>query len=426
VEVNLLHKNKTENIPNGYKKTIVGIIPKDWQVKKFKEITDILKCGIASTPTYVEKGVPFLSSQNVKENKFILDKYNYVSEEFHEKLTKNAKPQRGDILYTRVGANFGKAAVVDFDWEFSIYVSLTLIRMKQGYNNYFYSYLLNSDKYVYNARRTVFQGGGVQNLNVKEVEKFDMVVPPYNEQEKIASILLTWDKAIELKEKLIEQKKKQKKGLMQKLLTGEVRLPGFDGEWEQVRLGELAKLQGGYAFTSSMFKEKGIPIVRISNILPEITDYNQEFVYYDEIKISGNFMVQYGDILIAMSGATTGKVGIYKKNEIAYLNQRVGKFVNLDKSKLDYGYLYYLVTSTKFKTQLTEELATGAQPNISSKQIENFKFKIPSINEQISISKILAQFDKFISLQEKELIYLKQQKKGLMQLLLTGKVRVKV
>nr|WP_017552742.1 restriction endonuclease subunit S [Heyndrickxia coagulans] len=88
--------------------------------------------------------------------------------------------------------------------------------------------------------------------------------------------------------------------------------------------------------------------------------------------------------------------------------------------------MYYLVTSTKFKTQLTEELATGAQPNISSKQIENFKFKIPSINEQISISKILAQFDKFISLQEKELIYLKQQKKGLMQLLLTGKVRVKV
>lgn len=67
------------NIPYGYKKTIVGIIPIDWEVKKFKDITDILKCGIASTPTYVKKGIPFLSSQNVKENKLILNKYNFVT-----------------------------------------------------------------------------------------------------------------------------------------------------------------------------------------------------------------------------------------------------------------------------------------------------------------------------------------------------------
>jgi len=327
-----------------------------------------------------------------------------------------------DIVIVRYGASAGYVGR-----GFSGVLANNLFRVipKERLDREFLYYLL-TDERVYDYFQKSMIGGAMPALSFKIVENLKVQLPSLPEQQKIASILSTWDKAIELKEKLIEQKKQQKKGLMQKLLTGEVRLPGFDGEWEQVRLGELAKLQGGYAFKSSMFKEKGIPIVRISNILPEITDYNQEFVYYDEIKISDNFMVQYGDILIAMSGATTGKVGIYKKNEIAYLNQRVGKFVNLDKSKLDYGYLYYLVTSTKFKTQLTEELATGAQPNISSKQIENFKFKIPSINEQISISKILAQFDKFISLQEKELIYLKQQKKGLMQLLLTGKVRVKV
>ena len=213
---------------------------------------------------------------------------------------------------------------------------------------------------------------------------------------------------------------------MQNVFTGELRLPGFEREWKQIKLGKLVKLQGGYAFKSSEFRQEGIPIIRISNIVPEITDYEQEFVYYDKIDISENFLVKTGDILIAMSGATTGKVGIYKKNEIAYLNQRVGKFVNLEGKSLDYDFLYYLVKSPMFELQLMEELSTGAQPNISSKQIENFRFRIPSLEEQEGISSILKQIDKSISLQKKEIGLLVKQKKGLMQLLLTGKVRVKV
>lgn len=414
------------NIPYGYKKTIVGIIPIDWEVKKFKDITDILKCGIASTPTYVKKGIPFLSSQNVKENKLILNKYNFVSEEFHKKLTKKDKPRKGDILYTRVGSNFGKATVVDIDWEFSIYVSLTLIRMKQGYHNLYYSYLLNSDKYIYNARKTVFQGGGVQNLNVSEVEKFDMIVPPYNEQVKIASILSKWDNAIELKEKLIAKKKEQKKGLMQGLLTGKIRLSGHKEKWSKITLGDSVKLQGGYAFKSTNFKKEGVPIVRISNIAPLITEENQDYVYYDEIGISDSFKVRFNDILIAMSGTTTGKVGVYKCKDEAYLNQRVGKFVIKENTLINDQYLYYLIISPMFKIQLKEELATGAQPNISSKQIESFKFSIPSLQEQKNIADILSKIDKIIFLQQKEVKLLKKQKQALMQQLLTGKIRVKV
>ncbi|WP_350346540.1 restriction endonuclease subunit S [Heyndrickxia faecalis] len=399
-------KNQQNILKEPFVKTKLG------EVCNFKQGNQF---GLEEQLNYPHEGyVRFLRIENYTQNSM---DFRFVKVDDENKII-----DEKDIVIVRYGASAGYVGR-----GFSGVLANNLFRVipKERLDREFLYYLL-TDERVYDYFQKSMIGGAMPALSFKIVENLKVQLPSLPEQQKIASILSTWDKAIELKEKLIEQKKQQKKGLMQKLLTGEVRLPGFDGEWEQVRLGELAKLQGGYAFKSSMFKEKGIPIVRISNILPEITDYNQEFVYYDEIKISDNFMVQYGDILIAMSGATTGKVGIYKKNEIAYLNQRVGKFVNLDKSKLDYGYLYYLVTSTKFKTQLTEELATGAQPNISSKQIENFKFKIPSINEQISISKILAQFDKFISLQEKELIYLKQQKKGLMQLLLTGKVRVKV
>ncbi len=82
-----------------FKESEVGEIPEEWEVKRFKDITDIFRCGVASTPTYVEQGIPFLSAQNVNNEKLSLHKYNYISEEYHQQLTKNDKPQKGDILY---------------------------------------------------------------------------------------------------------------------------------------------------------------------------------------------------------------------------------------------------------------------------------------------------------------------------------------
>ena len=150
-------------IKDGYKKTSIGYIPLDWEVKKFKDITDILRCGLASTPKYVEDGVPFLSAQNVKNGKLNLDKYKCISNELHEKLTKNTKPQKNDILMTRVG-NVGDAAIVDIDWEFSVYVSLTHIRMKEGYDSQFFTQLLNSSFIKRRSLQTQYKGGGVANL----------------------------------------------------------------------------------------------------------------------------------------------------------------------------------------------------------------------------------------------------------------------
>ena len=207
-----------------FKDSKIGEIPITWEVKKFKEITDVLKCGVASTPTYVEKGVPFLSAQNVKKGKLRLEKYNFVSEEYHEKLTKNVLPCRNDILLTRVGANIGEAALVDIDFEFSVYVSLTHIRMNQGLNPMFYVYLLNSDKYQKLSKHNQYVGGGVQNLNVKVVEEFLMPIPPLEEQNKIVNILSSHDEKIVIESRKLENLNKVKKRLMQQLLTGQVRV----------------------------------------------------------------------------------------------------------------------------------------------------------------------------------------------------------
>lgn len=213
-----------EQAPHLYKETELGWIPKEWNIKRFEDITDILTCGVAATPIYVDasQGIPFLSAQNVNNGKVKLTRYSHIPVSLHKQLTKYSKPQKGDILYSRVGAGFGEAAVVEFDWEFSVYVSLTLIRMKSGYDNYFYKYLLNTQQVKNKASIDVFQGGGVPNLNVKVVREFNLPVPIFDEQKLIAEQLLSIDKKTDKERVYLNKLIAQKNGLMQDLLTGRV------------------------------------------------------------------------------------------------------------------------------------------------------------------------------------------------------------
>jgi len=117
-------------------------LPKGWEIKSLVEVCNLNTCGVAKRPQYVEDGIPFLSAKNVKNGTVVFDDYKYVSNETHRELTKNNKPLKGDILYTRVGS-FGEAAVIEDDIEFSVFVSLTLIKVDSSIlNQYFLKYYL--------------------------------------------------------------------------------------------------------------------------------------------------------------------------------------------------------------------------------------------------------------------------------------------
>jgi type I restriction enzyme S subunit len=214
-----------EDAPHLYKDSPLGWIPKEWEVDKFKNLTSILTCGLASTPPYVDEqnGVPFLSAQNVQRGRMSYHKYGYIPFDLHRNLTKYNKPRRGDILYTRVGY-IGEAANVDVDWEFSFYVSLTLIRMRSGCSNFFYKHLLNGHDCKRLATRDVYVGGGVGNLNVNVVREFDMLVPGHREQDEIANRLDGIDELAAKEQKTLKKLHLTKTGLMQDLLTGKVRV----------------------------------------------------------------------------------------------------------------------------------------------------------------------------------------------------------
>jgi type I restriction enzyme S subunit len=201
-------------------------------------------------------------------------------------------------------------------------------------------------------------------------------------------------------------------------------LPGFSREWEKKRLGDVVNLQGGYSFQSNKFQKSGVPIIRISNIYEKLISL-EVLVYYPSIKIPNEFIIKKGDVLIAMSGATTGKAGVYNYSFSSYQNQRVGKFVVCDLSKNDNGYIAQLVQSDLFLAGLKKEIAQGAQPNISGKQIESIELDFPlEINEQKAIAELLSNMDSDINLLELKLKKYKQIKIGMMQQLLTGKIRI--
>ena len=269
------------------------------------------------------------------------------------------------------------------------------------------------------------QGGAMQNLvGMDQFRNTKLLIPPLKEQQKIASILSTWDKAIELKEKLIEQKKLQKKGLMQKLLTGEVRLPGFKGEWEIKKIKKLSKVYRGASprpINDPKWFDQNSKIgwVRISDVTKskKILYHTEQYLSKEGVRKSK--LVEKDNIIMSIC-ATVGKPIVTGFNVCIH-----DGFVVFEDLQLNKDYFYYALL--KLENHWGKYGQKGSQMNLNTDIVGNEKIMYPKDKvEQEVIAEILINVDKVIELLEVELESIKQQKKGLMQLLLTGKVRVKV
>ena len=207
----------------------LGEVPEHWGIWKFAHIAPIITCGVASTPTYVEEdvGMPFLSAQNIKNNKLSLHKFNYIPHSLHEQLTKYRKPELGDILVTRVGAGIGEACIVDIDLEFSIYVSLTHIRVNSNIaNNKFVMYFFGTDYCKFLNYEGTVTGGGVGNLNVNNVVKYKIALPSLQEQQKIVEYIDHYvtkqDELILKAESAISLMQERRTALISAAVTGKI------------------------------------------------------------------------------------------------------------------------------------------------------------------------------------------------------------
>ncbi|MBK9716796.1 MAG: restriction endonuclease subunit S [Saprospiraceae bacterium] len=355
-----------------------------WEEIKMVDACEILTCGVASTPTYVDEqiGVPFLSAQNVRDGVVVLDKYSFISKEFHQKLTNRNKPSKGDILYSRVGAKYGEAGVVEHNFEFSVYVSVTLIRPKKELlNNYFLKNYLNSPRIKDLAKKSI-SSSGVPNLNVNSVREFPVPIPSLPEQQRIVAILDEAFAAIAKAKSNAEQNLTNAKELFESYLQGVFENKG-EG-WKEKTLEQVSKIFGrGKSRHRPRNYEKlygGIyPFIQtgdIRNCNHYITEYSQT---YSELGLAQSKLWPSGTICITIA-ANIAETGVLTF-DACFPDSVIGLVVN--EKIADRDFIEYLLQSFKARIQA---LGKGsAQANINMGTFENELFPFPPVNEQHTI-----------------------------------------
>lgn len=411
-----------EEVPMGYKKTKYGILPVEWEVRKMKDIFKRVR-----NPVDVQENEDYKQIGIRSHGKGIFYKESVTGEELGNKAVFWVEP---DCFIVNIVFAWEMAVAKTTNNELGFIAShrFPMYKPKQNMLDLdFITYLFKSPrgKYLLNLASP---GGAGRNktLGQKEFGELDVLIPKsVKEQKKIAEILLTWDKAIELKEKLIEQKKDQKKGLMQKLLTGKVRLQGFEGKWSEVKVKDIAKIYLGLTYTPNYVSD-GVPFLSVKDIDGDKINFkNVRYISKTEFENStDNAKPKKGDILFGRVGTIGNPVIVSEDNEFCIFVS-LGFFRLINDNTLN-TYIKFWMSSDLFKRQVDLKIAGSSQKNLNTGWLKEFEISLPPFEEQRAISNILLQIDKEINLHVKELDFLKQQKKGLMQLLLTGKARVKV
>ena len=331
----------------------------------------------------------------------------------------------GDILFARTGATVGKSYLVKGLQDKAIYASY-LIRV-QTFNEIlpeYVKYFFESGFYWEQIQRDSI-GIGQPNVNGTTFSQLALSIPPINEQHRIVNELGSWLNIIDVidngKAELQIAIKRVKSKILDLAIHGKLVLQDPNDEpasellkrinpkaeitcdnpqygklpkgWCSCTLRNVCSFTNGFAFSSDAYKNNGIPLVRISNITNEgKIDLNSCVYIQDEI--DEQYIIEKGDFLVAMSGATTGKMGVYTYGEISYLNQRVGK---IKASKALYTpYMHYLMYSQV--DNILKMAYGGAQPNISAKAILAIRILLPPLAEQqrivAKIEDLFTQLDK--------------------------------
>ncbi|MBK7234041.1 MAG: restriction endonuclease subunit S [Saprospiraceae bacterium] len=380
-----------------------------WEMVRLDDICNAITCGVAKRPEYQEHGVPFLSSLNVKENRFILKSYKYISELDHEQLTKYNKPENGDILYTRVGS-FGEAAVIDLDFDFSIFVSLTLIKPNQKLvDSRFLMWHLNSPNVRNFATRNT-SGIGVQNLNVGVVREFQIPLPPLPIQKRIAEILDAADALRRKDQELLKKYDELAQAIFIDMFGDPVK---NEKGWEVKTIEQLVKntrhsiKRGpfGGALKKEIFVNDGFLVYEQFHALNN--DFNFERYYINQEKYNEliAFDVKPKDIIISCSGIYLGKLAIVPEGaKTGIINQALLK-LTLDENIYKNEFFVKIFTQDNFKETYFASERGAAIPNFPPMStFKEFKFICPPINIQNEYLKIvhnLQQQIDIISLEHK-------------------------
>lgn len=383
-----------KNIPVGYKDSPLGIIPMEWEVKRLGEVLSI---GNGKDYKHLSVGhVPVFGTGGI---------ITYVN----------------NYLYNGDTVCIGRKGTIDKPIFYSgkIWTVDTLFytyAFKTTFARYIYLLFQIIDWKKYN------EATGVPSLSKSTIERIMIPLPPLPEQEKIAEILSTWDKAIERQTQLIQKLELRKKGLMQQLLTGKKRLPGFTGEWKRIAIKD-------FAVEISLKNKQGenwevLSCTKYEGLIPSLQYFGRQMFAKDisQYKVVPQFCFAY-----ATNHIEEGSIGYQSVYANALISPMYTVF-KTDENLINDAFLYKLLKS-HHAIYLYNAMMEGSIDRRGGLRWDNFskiKFVVPSLQEQTAIANILSSCDEEVRLAQDKLAAMKEQKKGFMQVLLTGKRRVKL
>jgi len=389
----------------GYKKTEVGVIPKEWEVKTLGSLTCLLTNGFVGTATsaYVDNddGVLYIQGYNVLENGFNFHGIKRVSKSFHARNRKSCL-QSGDVLTIQTG-DIGVTAVVPPVLAGANCHALVISRFdKRVSEPSFYCQYFNSER-GRAAFKEIETGSTMKHLNVGDMKWLFLPTPPVEEQCAIAAVLSDVDALLAKFDQLIAKKRDIKQAAMQQLLTGKKRLPGFSGEWEVKRLGELLAYEQPTKYLvkdSEYSDDNDVPVLTAGKTF--ILGYTNE-----EIGIFNNLPV-----IIFDDFTTANKYVIFpfkaKSSAMKILEPR-DTTVNL-------RFVFEVMQLIRFQM--------GDHKRYWISECQYFEIKIPKAEEQTAITAVLSDMDLEIATLETRRDKIRDLKQGMMQELLTGRIRL--
>lgn len=334
-------------------------------------------------------------------------KYQYGANEYVLKHDSIVPFEKDMIVFPKRGAAIltNKLRII----KMQTYADTNIMGLKIVNDDLEFFYYLLSKEGLYKIADT----STIPQINNKHIEPYVVTIPCKSEQVKISEFLSVIDKKIQIQKQKMSLLQEQKKGYMQKIFKQGIRFKGFNEEWKQWKLGELAEVRTGKAFSSADFNDNGeYLVVTNKNIQDEangIKSVGDRIDIHDDV-ILNNYLLSGDNILVTMDGVNIGKTGKYS-NEKAVLAQRVGR---LNSEQIDF--VYQITSSNKFVSEMNKLSVGNAIKHISLKHISDYSFSAPtSKREQEKIGSFFKKIDRKIQLLQQKIDLLQEQKKGFIQ-----------
>ena len=405
----------------GYKQTEVGVIPEEWEVCPVRQKGEVVT-GKALAVNAPGPQRPYLRTKNVFDGRIDID--DVLTMPMTDEQFAQFRVRNGDVLLNE-GQSLelvGRCAIYQDEYPepCAIQNALLRFRARAGVSDKFASYLFRHCQQTGVFARIALQTTSVAHLGGSRFERLCLAWPTEAEQRAIAEALSDVYGLLGGLDRLIAKKRDLKQAAMQQLLTGQTRLPGFHGEWEETTLGEIGECIIGLTYKPENVVEHGLLVLRSSNV------QNGRLAYDDNVhvnlKVAEHLYTREGDILICVRNGSRALIGKCAVIDQTATGVTFGAFMSVYRTK-HWCFIHHAFQADNIQRQIRDNI--GATINqITNKDMKAFRVKLPSVPEQTAIAEVLTEMDLELAALEQRREKTRALKQAMMQELLTGRIRL--